>query len=217
MSNYVNQSFTYDPAMQGYDTNSWKTISGAPDATGGRLIVDTGAGFGAAIHYVDAQKGDIVFDVNIPAAPGLDSSRYFGVANALTTKHVWFMIGSTLRCEISDGTTTTTSGDIEWNDDWTGEDTEFRIIWEAGLVKFLINGTRVYSVSNTSIPYGPLSLYIADESGSPMTFGDISVLGTQSYVLNPKTDDDVDPIGVGKRLGISQAITITENVSLTVV
>ena len=68
--------------MSGYDTNSWKTITGAPTVMAGRLVVDSGSGTGSAIHYVDLQKGEVIFDVNVPTAPGNDSYRVFGVSNA---------------------------------------------------------------------------------------------------------------------------------------
>ena len=64
-------SFAYDPARQGYDTNSWRTLSGAPAVTGsGRMVVDAGTGIaGIAVHYADFLKGDISFNINVPTAP----------------------------------------------------------------------------------------------------------------------------------------------------
>ena len=66
----IRKSFYYDPIRQGYDTNSWRTISGAPALVGSRLTLDNQAGIGAAIiHYVDFVKGEMVFDVNVPTVP----------------------------------------------------------------------------------------------------------------------------------------------------
>jgi hypothetical protein len=60
MSEITRTSFTYDPARQGYDTNSWRTLSGTtPTVAGGCIVLDGGAGTNSTIHYADITKGDI--------------------------------------------------------------------------------------------------------------------------------------------------------------
>jgi hypothetical protein len=218
----IRTSFSYDPAQQGYDTNTWTTIAGAPAVVADRLSVDSGSGRGLAIHYVDCVKGEIKFNVKIPVAPGVDANRFFGVSNGLATKYICFAINNDLTCQTrnvdSAGTVyETESSVIGWNSDWTNavDGVEFGIRWEAGTAKFFIAGTQVYAITDESIPYGPLSLYIADESGSPMTFGVIEVLGTNSYTEVPKTDD-ATAYSQGKVI-MSQAVSITENITLSVV
>jgi hypothetical protein len=213
----IRKSFYYDPIRQGYDTNSWRTISGAPALVGDRLSVDNAAGIaGSAIHYVDFVKGEMIFNVNVPAAPSASGdTREFGASSPNSLAYVLFSFGDTLTCKTSDGITTTTSSAITWNSDWTGANVVFKIRWEAGGAKFFINGTQVYAISDDSVPYGPLSLYIYDASESSMTIGDISVKSTQSYVLNPKTSDStvVTTSGV---LHTSQTVTATENIELLI-
>jgi hypothetical protein len=209
----IRKSFYYDPIRQGYDTNSWRTISGAPALVGSRLSVDNSVGIGAsAIHYVDFVKGEVTFDVNVPTAPTEGTNREFGMSSPNTSAYILFSLGSTFNCKTSDGTTTTTSSAITWESGWTGANTLFKIRWEAGGAKFFINNVQVYAISDDSVPYGPLSLYLADDSEDSMTIGDIVVKATQSYVLTPKTSDSSAPTTGGK-LSISQTVVIAENVS----
>lgn len=202
-------SFNYDPFRQGYDTNSWRTITGAPEIiNGSRLAVDTGDGdTGSIIHYIDFLKGEIIFDVNIPVAPGLDAARFFGAAAVSSNLSIGFSIGSTLNCKTVNGSNSTESDDILWDSSWTGENVLFMIRWEAGGAKFFVNGVQVYAVSDASVPYGPLSLYLYDSSGSPMTFGDIIVRNAQSMIVNPKTSD-TEYYTSGLLVG--QSITVTD-------
>jgi len=213
-------SFSYDPVRSGFDSNLWRTTSGAPAVLpSGRLVFDNGTGVtGAAVHYVDFTKGDISFNVNIPNVPDGGDIRAFGVSSPDGTSYVRFSIGTTgtfFYAECSNGVTTTTSA-ITWDASWTAANTVFRIIWEAGTVRFLIGGTRAAVISDDSVPYGPLSLYASDNSTSPMTFGAINVRGTQSYVLNPKTSDTSVTTGAAQ-LNVFQGVTVAENVALTIV
>ena len=206
----IRKSFYYDPIRQGYDANSWRTISGAPALVGSRLSVDNAAGIGAStIHYVDFVKGEMVFDINVPTVPTAGTSREFGASSPNTSAYILFSFGSTLTCKTSDGVRTTASLPITWNPDWTGANTFFKIRWEAGGAKFFINNTQVHAISDDSVPYGPLSLYLADDSDSSMTVGDIVVKATQSYVLNPKTSDTSVPTTDGK-LSMYQGITVSD-------
>lgn len=213
----IRTSFNYSPIRQGYDTNSWRTVSGSPTVDGsGRITIDNTVGIaGSAIHYADFLKGDVSMNVNVPVAPVAGTSRLFGMAELNSGSYIRFNIGSNLVCETSNGTLTTTSSSLTWDTNWTGANTIFNIRWEGGGAKFFINGTQIYAVSDATVPHGPLSLYFYDGSESPMTIGDISVKGTQSFVMNPKTSDatPTNPVGT---LSIKDNSTLTENVSLLV-
>ena len=112
----IRKSFYYDPIRQGYDTNSWRTISGAPALVGSRLSIDNSAGIGASIiHQVDFVKGEMVFDVNVPTAPTSGTNRSFGASSPNTSAYILFSFSGTLNCITSDGTTTTSSGTIAWD------------------------------------------------------------------------------------------------------
>lgn len=201
-------SFYYDPIRQGYDTNSWRTLSGAPAIiAGGRLSVDSGS----AIHYGDILKGDISFNVNVPVVPGVTESRSFGLSAPNTSAYILFAIGSTLICRTSDGTTSVDSAAIAWDPNWTSANIVFRIRWEAGTAKFFINGSQVYAITGDSVPAGPLSLYLQDDSATAMSFGDFNIRGTQSFVMNLKTSDSSSFDGL---MFASQLVTVSENVTM---
>lgn len=211
----IRTSFYYDPIRSGYDANLWRTLSGSPAiVAGGRLSVDNGADAGSAIHYADFVKGDISFNVNVPSAPGALASRVFGVSAPNTAAYIRFVIDDALTCQTSDGVDTAESATIQWNSDWTGANIVFRIRWEGGTAKFFVNGTQVYAITGPSVPYGPLSLYLSDDSAVPMTIGDINVRGTQSYVMNLKT---TDPASFDGLLLMSQGVSVAESINLLLV
>lgn len=210
-------SFYYDPFRQGYDTNSWRTISGAPIlGANGRLIIDTINGnAGSAVHYADIQKGDISFNLNIPSAPGADAGRFVGLQALNQAAYVRFSFGSVLTAQTSDGVNSTTSSAIVWDNSWTSANVEFRIRWEAGTAKFFIAGTQVAVISDSSVPNGPLSFYLYDDSALPMTVGDINARGMQSFVMNLKTSDTTN--ASGNFIMTSSFVTVSENVAMKVV
>ena len=214
-------SFTYDPVRQGYDTNSWKTISGAPAVTGvGRFVVDAGVGTtGAAVHYADFLKGDISFNVNIDSISAGGDLRRFGVATPSSSNYIYFEISNgTLTCRTSSDLSTTVSSALVWNDLWNAVNTIFRIRWEAGTAKFFVNGSQVYAISDDSVPPGTMSLYLLDNSDTAMTIGEINVKGTQSFVMNPKTSDSASNVPATQNyLVASQSVTVTENVALSII
>jgi hypothetical protein len=213
MSNVVLTSFYYDPVRQGYDTNSWMTISGAPTAIAGRLVMDTTVGIaGAAVHYADFLKGDISFNLNIPTTPVSGDTRFIGVASPTSVSYVRFAIGPTLTCQVSNGISTVVSAALPWDSTgWNGVDIDFRIRWEAGTAKFFIDDTQVYAITSDAVPAGPMSLYLLDNSTTAMTIGDIYVRGTQSFVMNPKSSGtSTSPVGT---LSVIQAVTVTDVVA----
>lgn len=216
----IRTSFAYDPARQGYDTNSWRTISGAPAVTGtGRFVVDAGVGTtGAAIHYADFLKGDISFNVNIDSISADGDLRRFGVATPSSSNYIYFEISNgSLTCRTSSDLLTTVSSAIAWDSNWDAVNTIFRIRWEAGTAKFFVNGSQVYAISDASVPPGTMSLYLLDNSDTAMTIGEINVKGTQSFVMNPKTSDSTSNIPAAlSYLTRSESVTITENVSLLI-
>jgi hypothetical protein len=207
------QNFNYDTQRQGYDTNLWHTLAGAPFSDlNGRIQVGAGTGVaGAAVSYTDITKGDVSFDINVGTAPNVAFARYFGLSNASATQYVRFKIGENMTCQTSDGVTTTESPTIVWNSDWEGTNTFFKIVWQAGFVKFFINFVRVYQVADSSVPHGPLSLYLYDNSTDAMTIGNMVVRGSQSVIVNPKTSDHV--VIISSSPSVSPSISVSPSAS----
>lgn len=214
---YISQnSFYYDPIRQGYDTNYWKTLGGTILALGdGGLSAGGSDNFGDAIGLGDISKGDILFDVVIPSAPSTGSNREIGLWSPSKDASILFnIIQDSFYVSVSDGTVETTSDAIDWESEWTGARLTLRIRWDAGLVKFYINGVRRATLSGDNIPHGPLSLYFSDASDDNMVIKNIQVLGTYQYTLHDKSTDT----GLYGALHAheSDSASVTESVSLSI-
>lgn len=180
-------NFYYDPARQGYDTNTWTTLSGAPVVAGSQLSLSSAA----IMHFADLLPGDAVFSVNIDAPAAGDDIK-FGFSNSLQGSYLYFQIvDDVLTAEISNGITTSSTV-IDWDASWTNTNTEFRIKWEAGMATFAIGGVQKACVTDVDaidkgddiiIPNDPLSLYISTLGGKALLLNYIIVKSIQSSTL----------------------------------
>jgi hypothetical protein len=179
-------SFYYDPIRQGYDTDTWTTLAGAPVIAANKLSLD-----GAAIlHYADLLRGDASFCLNMPAPAAGDDTK-FGLTEYNKGAYLYFKIADdVLTAECSDGTTTESTV-IDWVADWTDTDTVFRIKWEAGVATFFIGGQQKVALTNNYdldvpdivIPGDPMSLYLKGGSATALLVKYIEVMGVQSSDL----------------------------------
>ena len=186
MSNqYFN--FSYDPAKQGFDNSTWRTVYGNTAVVGGKLQLSQGM----IIHYGDILRGDAVFSINIAApVPGDHSS--FGFTQYSKGVYAYFnIIDNVLTAETSDGVTSS-SISIPWEEDWTDTDTEFRIKWEAGLVTFFVAGnikasigySTTLNIPQSVVPNDPMSLYVASDGADTFILNYIIVKSIQSYLFS---------------------------------
>lgn len=76
-------NFYYDPKRQGYDTNIWKTLLGAPSVVSDKLRLNVAA----IIMYADTLFGRFNMGVNIPVAPR--ASYLVGGTGATSTLATW--------------------------------------------------------------------------------------------------------------------------------
>ncbi len=204
MSSYYN--FLYDPSRQGYDSSVWRTAYGSPGVQSGQLVLQQAA----AIHYGDCVKGDYTFEVNVPNSPEGGESRRWGLYSPNRGAYAWFSIeGEQLLAQVSDGTTSSETA-ITWSSAWTGVDTQFRIIWEAGLVHFYVGSNEQATLSGDGVPRTPLALYLSNANVDYMTVGYITARGLQSFYMNIDLDDTVF---AGGDAFVAELVTITENVS----
>lgn len=179
-------NFYYDAVRQGYDTNTWTTLSGAPVVAANQLKLD-GAGI---LHFADLLRGDASFSVSM-AAPAAGDDAKIGLTEYNKGAYLYFKVADdVLTAECSDGTTIK-SVVIPWVADWTDTDTVFRIKWEAGMATFFIGGQlkvtmndlSVLDIPDTVIPGDPMSLYIFNNSAAPLLINYIEVLAIQSSDL----------------------------------
>jgi hypothetical protein len=211
MSNqYIN--FTYDPAQEGFDLDTWRLVYGDADIVGGQLQLTKAA----IIHYGDILRGDAVFSINI-AKPVLGDNSRFGFIQYNKNAYLLFQIvDGVLTAECSNGTTIASSAVIDWDDDWTDVDTEFRIKWEAGTATFFINkqfkavfnDTYNLGVPVKLIPGSPMSLYATTDAPDLMLIDYIEVKGIQGFVMSEGNADSSFEMIVKE----SDKVRITENI-----
>lgn len=180
-------NFYYDPIRQGYDSNTWSTLIGAPVVVGNKLSLD-GAGI---LHFADLLRGDVTFNINM-ATPQAGDDVKIGLTEYNKGAFLYFKVADDiLTAESSDGTTTYSVA-IDWNTDWNGADTEFRIKWEAGTASFSIGGnikatlseTITLDIPITAIPGDPMSLYVHNDSAGALLIKYIEVKGVESSILS---------------------------------
>ena len=211
----ANQYFniSYDPAKQGFSTDTWRKVYGDVAISSGQLELNKAS----IIHYGDILRGDAVFSINIGAPVAGDNSR-FGFTQFSKGAYLIFQISDgVLTAECSNGTTSASSAIIPWNSSWTDTDTEFRIKWEAGMVTFSIGGqfkavfndTYTLGVPTILVPGSPMSLYVASDSPDLMLLDYIIVKGIQSYVVSTGNSDSSFEVIVKEsdKVRISDVIT----------
>ncbi len=179
-------SFYYDPTRQGYDANTWSTVSGTPVVVANHLVLD-GA---SIIHFADLLRGDAYFSLNIqtPAAGALDS---FGFTLSNKVSMVGFTVVDDVVSVIVTNGSTTKSQVIVWNTNWSNKDIVYRIKWEAGMVTFYIDGqlkatlNDLYTlgIPTVIVPGDPMSLFADSDSTNPVLINYIEVKGIESSTL----------------------------------
>ena len=181
-------NFYYDPTRQGYDTNTWTTIAGAPVVIANQLSLTNAE----CIHFADLLPGDATFSVNMaePAA-GFDTEFGFYGSPQQQSFLVFRVVDDVLTAEISNGTQTSSTV-IDWDTAWNNTPTEFRIKWEAGMATFFIGGVQKVCVTDVEaidkgddiiIPNSPLSLDLYTDGGETLLVNYIIVKTIQSSTL----------------------------------
>ena len=198
-------SFSYEPQRQGYDSSYWSTTVGAPFVSDGFLVISNSQCY----HAADLLKGTFTFNVKVPTAPAQDDNRTWGLYNPGRGSYLYFSIADDVfSAAISDGETST-SETITWSSDWTNASTEFRIIWEAGLAKFFINGVNVVTLSGP-VPHDSLALYLSNlEKSDDMLIKYIDVSNLQSFNLNEGLEDAVLELIFGSNT-VRQVVGVTD-------
>jgi hypothetical protein len=171
-------NFYYDPVRQGYDTDTWSTLTGAPIVVSNKLSLKSSS----IAHFADLLRGDISFCVNINAPIAGDTVK-FGVGDFNDVEGAFFNIKDDVFTVFTQTDGATTSVTVPWVSDWTSTDTVFRIKWEAGSVKFYVGGQLKATIS-TTIPNEPLYLYALSTSAVSLKIKYIEVMSTESSILN---------------------------------
>lgn len=204
----IQTSLSYDPYRQGFDTNEWRTLFGTPYLDANRLEITSGA----ISHNADILKGNITFNLQVPTDPSTMNAM-IGLNQPSKGTFIGFVFAGTLYARVSDGTNSAVSSAITWDSAWNGVKKDFSISWESGIVKFLISGAVVATITSEYIPAGPLALYISDISPDPLSTGVIDVRGSQCIWMHLKTSDTAAPSEPAGSLVMVQSVTVTDVVS----
>lgn len=222
-------SFTYSPYIQGYDASLWKTIYGTPAISGSQLTLTNSQ----IIHYGSFLRGDVTFNVKFPVAPSAAlAGLSFGLYNPNENSYAYFLVtaGGSLvaTSKAGVGTTAKASDSITWDSNWTGANVEFRILWEAGFVRFYIAGVRKAVLSEDDaaewdaphdtgwlayIPVEPLSLFFSNPTGNTFSVKYVKVLDARNYYQAPDVEGAVS---LDTNVFVWENITVSENITLLI-
>ena len=205
-------NFAYDPTRDGIDSSSWAFLSGDPYILDGKLVLTNSS----VLHRGDCVRGDLTMNITFPSSPTFDL-RTFGFYSPGSGSYAWFKVETnSLWAQISDGNGNDDSEEIEWSDGvneiWEGYPINFRIQWEAGLVKFYVNGTLKTTLTDSAIPTLPMAVYFSNSSNDDLfKVGYVNVTSIQSFYMHTdESDTEVDALVKSKIVG--QPITVGENV-----
>ena len=202
---YKYTNLYYDPIREGYSTESWRTLWGLPVVSGSTLSLSDSS----MIHYGDILRGDAVFNLNL-SAPAFGDDKRFGFRQHNLNAYAYFDISdSVISAKVSDGTTSG-STTITWQTAWTSADVEFRVKWEAGTVKFYVNGGLQADVNETYVTGLPMSLYVENLATSSTLLNSINVVGIQTYRLAVGTNSDLSDFSVK----VGEAVNLSEDIDI---
>lgn len=119
--------------------------------------------------------------VTIPTAPTASDDRKIGFSGNGSSEFAWFFVeGTALKCQVSNGEGAAESVTIDWSDgvieNWTNLKITMEVRWEAGSVRFFINGTQRAQLSG-KVPRGPLSAFIRNANADNMLLAGLTVEG----------------------------------------
>jgi hypothetical protein len=182
-------NFVYDPKRQGYDTNLWKTLVGAPAVANSKIVLNEDA----IIGYADLYGCDLTMRLIIPQAPQAGDIRQFGFGSAGKGALLVFDITEDVfSIKADDGNGNTKTVVVDFNSDWVGAETDFEIRWRGTYADFLINGVRSvdltsgdiasYRINDIAVPKGPLSLYLMNEDADDMEVVTIEAKNIQTFI-----------------------------------
>lgn len=140
----IRDRLIYDPVVKGYDTNFFKTTSGAPTTSSGNLRLNAAA----CASYSQYLYGEYVFQVSIATTPSSGEAKHWGLRNpALTQGSMFFDIsGATFTFQSYDSDNNATSTTVTWNQKgqtWEATLTSYKIIWTEKDIKAYAGGILV--------------------------------------------------------------------------
>jgi len=172
-------NYYYDPSRQGYDTGLWKTMSGVPAVVGSNIQLASASILG----YADILKGNLTFSLLIPLAPTAGDVRFWGFYQPNLDAYIGFDItDDVFSMQTSNGNGATTTVTFDWQPTWTNTEHEFQIQWTAAGAAFFVDGVKVGTINDDSVPTVPLSTYIQNDNADNMLFTYMEAEDIQNYI-----------------------------------
>ncbi len=172
--------YRYDCVIKQYDTVFWKTTAGAPAMSSTKLRLTSAA----IASYLLHKFGDFEFGLNIPTTPSAGEAKHWGLRTPATDNPgaAYFEIAGAVFTAVSidDGGNVQTTT-LTWDAAYTAAETKFRIIWEADIVRFMINGSIV-ATHVTRVPRNELPLRIVNADADNVDLGYVEVRQAASIV-----------------------------------
>ncbi len=167
---------SYDPARD-VEADFWIATTGAIAASGTDLTVNADT----LVSLETFNAGVLKVEANIPADPTGGDDRKIGFSGLNTGAYAWFFVeGAALKCQVADGDGGTATETVTWSDgtinDYSGVVTTYEIRWEAGSVRFLINGVQRAQLS-VGVPRTPMSVYVHNANADNMVVKQVTVDG----------------------------------------
>lgn len=167
---------SYDPARD-IETDIFNPLTGSVSIASNLLRVNTDT----LITFETFLSGIMVANVAVPTAPTITNDRKIGFNGGATGAYAHFFIdGADLMCQIRDEAGVSSEVEISWSDgvieDWTNIATNFEIRWEAGSVRFLINGVQRAQLTE-GVPRGFLSGYLHNAVADDMDVAYLTING----------------------------------------
>lgn len=128
-----------DFTVQGYNENFFKTTTGTPAASGGKLRL-TSAGVAS---YSNFTYGDYTFALNIPTTPSAGEAKTIGLRNPASNRGALYfeITGATFQAVSLDDNGVSETTAITWNSrsqTWENVVTLFRMVWTPQYVDFFV-------------------------------------------------------------------------------
>lgn len=182
-------NFVYDPKRQGYDTNLWKTLVGAPAVVNNKIVLSEDA----IINYADLYGCDLTMRLIIPTVLSAGDIRRFGLASAGKGALLVFEVEDDhffITAEDGKGNVKTT--EVAFNNDWVAAEVDFEIRWRGTYADFIIAGVPVidttsadiasYRINDIAIPKGPLSIYLMNDNADALEVVTIEAKNIQTFI-----------------------------------
>ena len=172
-------NFYYDPSRQGFDTNLWKVVSGAPAVVAPNLVINNAA----IIYYGDLFRCDMTLNLNIPTVPIAGASRFFGLSQINKGCYMAFVIdGAVFKAVVFDANGNTNSTVITFEPTWANDFVDYKITWDGAFASFYVDGTLKARFDDISVPNFPLSPYIANANVDAMKLNNMQIMSAQTYI-----------------------------------